>query len=188
MEAKGIFQKYAVVLSIFFMTLNIMGCSNKNMAGMEMKRDYMIMDRLSRAEKYYDMHPAFKKAFKFLLESDLSKLSLGRNDIDGDKLFCLMSRGPGRTRNEAKLEAHRKYIDIQYIISGTDEMGWKPTIACTEIDTNYSEDNDIEFFKDKPQTWTKVPAGSFAIFFPQDAHAPIVSDSEIHKVVLKVLF
>jgi biofilm protein TabA len=165
MEAKGIFQKFAVVLSIFFMMLNIMGCSSKNMAGMEMKRDYMITDQLSRAEKYYDMHPAFKKAFKFLLESDLSKLPLGRNDIDGDKMFCLVSQGPGRTRNEAKLEAHRKYIDIHYIA-----------------------DNDIEFFKDKPQTWTKVPAGSFAIFFPQDAHAPMVSDSEIHKVVLKILF
>jgi biofilm protein TabA len=188
MEEKSIFQKYAVVLSVFFMVLNIMGCSNKNMAGVDMKRDYMITDQLSRAEKYYDMHPAFKKAFKYLLETDLSKLPLGRNDIDGDKMFCVVSRGPRRRRNEAKLEAHRKYIDIHYTISGIDEIGWKPTAACREVDTNYNEDNDIEFFKDQPQTWIKVPAGSFAIFFPQDAHAPMVGDSEIHKVVLKILF
>ena len=109
----------------------------------------MITDTLSHAEKYYDMHPALEKAFIFLRENNLSKLLEGRNEIKGDKLFCLISRGQGKTRDEAKLEAHRKYIDIQYIISGTDEIGWKLTAECKDIDTAYSQENDIEFFKDK---------------------------------------
>ena len=65
-------------------------------------------------------------------------------------------------------------------------MGWKPTADCKLVDTPYSADKDIGFFNDEPKTWTKVPAGSFVIFFPEDAHAPLVSSEEIHKAVLKV--
>ncbi len=186
--AAGVYYISLLMLVILFMIPCITGCSNKNVANIEKGRDSMIIDKLSRAEKYYSMHPAFEKAFTFLRENDLSKLSVGRHEIDGDKMFCLISEGQGKTRDEAKLEAHRKYIDIQYIISGTDEMGWKPTAECTNIETEYSEENDIGFFSDKPEIWRKVPAGSFAIFFPEDAHVPMVSDSEIHKAVIKVLF
>jgi|WetSurMetagenome_2_1015567.scaffolds.fasta_scaffold195935_1 biofilm protein TabA len=187
-KTTGIFYISLLSLIVFFIITGNIGCSNKNKANLEMKRDSMIIGKLSQAEKYYDMHSAFQKAFTFLRENDLSKLDVGRHEIDGDKMFCLISQGPGKKQNEAKLEAHRKYIDIQYIISGTDEMGWKPTAECTNIETEYSEEKDIEFFSDKPQIWMKVPAGSFAIFLPQDAHAPMVSDSEVRKAVIKVLF
>ena len=187
-KTAGVFYVSLLTPALFLMMSCTIGCSNKNKTNLEKGRDFMIVDKLSQAEKYYDMHSGFEKAFTFLRENDLSKLAVGRHEIDGDRLFCLISQGPGKTRDEAKLEAHRKYIDIQYVISGTDEMGWKPTAECTNIETEYSEGNDIEFFKDKPQTWMKVPAGSFAIFFPQDAHAPMVSNSEIRKAVIKVLF
>jgi YhcH/YjgK/YiaL family protein len=116
----------------------------------------------------------------------LAELPVGRHEIDGDRLFCMISKGPGRSRAEAKLEAHRKYIDIQYVIAGTEEMGWRPTAACTLSEVSYDAEKDIEFFADEPESWTQVPAGSFVIFFPQDAHAPLVSDAEIHKAVLKI--
>lgn len=153
---------------------------------MQMKRDHIIVDRLERAERYCGMHPAFAEAFAFLNQSTLADLPEGRHEIAGDRLFCLISKGPGRDRAEAKLEAHRQYIDIQYVIAGTDEMGWKPTVACTLSDVRYDADKDIEFFRDEPDSWTAVAAGSFVIFFPQDAHAPLVSDGEIHKAVLKI--
>ncbi|MBN2030984.1 YhcH/YjgK/YiaL family protein [bacterium] len=146
----------------------------------------MIMDQLENGESYFEMHPLFEKAFAFLNRSDIAELPAGRYEIDGDRLFGIFSQGTGKSRAEARLEAHRKYIDIQYIIEGVDEMGWKPTADCTVQDVDYSDADDIEFFKDEPQTWTRVPAGSFAIFFPEDAHAPMVGDGEIHKVVLKV--
>lgn len=185
---KNSFSHNLVILLISFtIVFNIIGCSNKNMADIQIKRDYMILDRLDQAEKYFEMHPAFEKAFAFLRQDAPSDMSAERHEINGDRMFCIISKGPGKTREEARLEAHRKYIDIQYIIAGTDEMGWKPTVACETIETSYNADNDIEFFKDKPESWTKVPAGSFAIFFPQDAHAPLVSDGEVHKVVLKIL-
>ena len=151
-----------------------------------MERDQIIINKLEHAERYFSMHPAFEKAFAFLRQDGLAELPSGRQQIDGDSLFCIISKGPGRSRSEAKLEAHRKFIDIQYIIAGTDEMGFKPTADCKVIDTEYDADKDIMFFKDQPDNWTPVPAGSFVIFFPKDTHAPLVSSGEVHKVVLKI--
>lgn len=166
--------------------VGLTGCSaNREVAG-SMERDRIIVDRLANAHAYTDMHPRFERAFAFLRRADLAELPEGRHEIDGDRLFCLISDGPGRRRDEAPLEAHRKYIDIQYVMAGTDEMGWKPTATCMMSDASYDPEKDIEFFSDAPDTWTPVPAGSFAIFFPVDAHAPLVSGGRIHKAVLKI--
>lgn len=151
-----------------------------------MNRDHIITDRLEHAEDYYHMHPAFERAFAFLRQNALAELPTGRHEIDGDRLFCIICKDRGRTRAEVKLEAHRKYIDIQYVLAGTDEMGSRPTADCKAPDAGYDAEKDIEFFKDEPEIWTKVPAGSFIIFFPEDAHAPLVSSGDIHKAVLKV--
>jgi biofilm protein TabA len=151
-----------------------------------MKPDHILVDKLENAERYYGMNPGFEKAFTFLGRSDLAELPAGTYKIDDDRVFCMISRGPGRTRSEAKLEAHRKYIDIQYIITGKEEMGYKPTAKCKLPLTEYNPDRDIMFFNDKPDSWNTVRAGSFAIFFPKDAHAPMVSKGDIHKAVIKV--
>jgi YhcH/YjgK/YiaL family protein len=150
------------------------------------KSQRMIIDQLQRAERYFSLHPDFEKAFAFLRQKSIAELAVGKHEIEGERIYCTVSKGPGRKRSEAKLEAHRRYIDIQYIIQGTDEIGWKPTADCQAIDQEYDPVKDILFFKDEPLKWGKVTPGSFALFFPRDAHAPLVSAGEIHKVVVKV--
>jgi YhcH/YjgK/YiaL family protein len=172
--------------AVVIVICGVTSCSGRREAKVLMKRDHIIVDRLEHAEDYYDMHPAFEKAFVFLRQDGLAELPVGRYEIDGDRVFCMISKGPGRSREEAKLEAHRKYIDIQYVIAGAEEMGWRRTATCTLPAASYDADKDIEFFADEPESWTEVPAGSFVIFFPQDAHAPLVGDAEIHKAVLKI--
>ena len=113
-----------------------------------MEKDQVVINKLQHAERYYSMHPVFEKAFAFLRQDGLAELPADRYEIDGEKLFCIISKGPGRSRAEAKLEAHRKYIDIQYVIAGTDEMGWKPTADCKSIETEYDAEKDIMFFKE----------------------------------------
>jgi biofilm protein TabA len=186
MDKRIIYRRLGVGLVACVLIFGITSCSGHKETKVQMKRDQIIINKLQHAERYFNMHPAFEKAFTFLRQDGLAELAAGRHEIDGEKLFCIISKGPGRSRAEAKLEAHRKYIDIQYVIAGTDEMGWKPTADCKVIDTEYDADKDIMFFKDQPDSWTLVPAGSFVIFFPQDAHAPLVSKGEIHKAVLKV--
>jgi YhcH/YjgK/YiaL family protein len=65
-------------------------------------------------------------------------------------------------------------------------MGWKPTAECVRPQAEYNADKDIRFFDDAPLSWVTAQAGTFCLFFPEDAHAPLVSDGAIHKVVLKI--
>ena len=95
-------------------------------------------------------------------------------------------RAEGRRREQAKLECHRKYIDIQLVLEGMDEMGWKTASDCHEPVAAYSADRDIQFFRDAPASWIATPPGAFCIFFPEDAHAPLVSQGNIRKVILKI--
>ena len=186
MDRRKICRRIGAGLVVCVLIFGITSCSGHKEAKVQMERDHIIINKLQHAERYFNMHPAFEKAFAFLRQKDLTELPAGRHEINGDRLFCMISKGPGRSRSEAKLEAHRKYIDIQYVIAGADEMGFKPTADCKVIDTEYDADKDIMFFKDQPDSWEPVPAGSFVIFFPKDAHAPLVSSGEIHKVVLKI--
>jgi biofilm protein TabA len=186
MDKNLISRRLLITIVISTILLTFTGCSINKEAEEPMSKDHMILDRLENAENYYDMPPGFEKAFAFLRQNRLAERPSGRYEIDGDRIFCILSKDHGRSRAEAKLEAHRKYIDIQYVIAGVDQMGWRPTADCKLVDTPYDSDKDIGFFKDEPKSWTEVPAGSFVIFFPEDAHAPLVSSKEIHKAVLKI--
>ncbi len=163
-------------------------CAGKGARARQPERTGMILEPLERAGNYYGAHPAFKKAFEFLQQEDLAEKPSGRYELDGDRVFCMISRDIGKKKKDARLEAHRKYIDIQYVIAGEEQYGWKPFDRCSGIEQAYDAGRDIMFFNDAPTTWTPVPPGSFAIFFPEeDAHAPMVGTGMIHKVVIKVL-
>lgn len=146
----------------------------------------MILDTLARADRYLPLHPLFARAFEFLRGTDLSSLSPGRHSVQGEQIFAIVEACEGRTRQEAKLECHRRYIDIQLVLEGVDEMGWKPLTECVDPVSDYNEARDIRFFNDPPSNWIATPAGSFCLFFPDDAHAPLVSGGLIRKVVVKI--
>ncbi|GAA4436486.1 YhcH/YjgK/YiaL family protein [Pontibacter saemangeumensis] len=146
----------------------------------------MVLDSLQNARRYYSLHPLFTHAFRFLKETDLMKLSLGQQAIVGRDLFAIISEGSGIPEKDAKLEVHRKYIDIQYVISGTDHMGWKSLALCAEPSEPYTAEREAAFFPDKTSNWFDVPAGYFTIFFPDDAHAAMVTEETVRKVVLKI--
>jgi biofilm protein TabA len=146
----------------------------------------MILDSLSQADRYADLHPLFPQAFAFLQSSTVGKLDAGIHEIDGKKLFVSISKGPQRGREKSPLESHRKYIDVQFVIEGTDEIGWRPRGACQEVATPYDTEKEVGFWGEKPWCWLSVPAGHFAIFFPEDAHAPLAGEGHLFKAVVKV--
>ncbi|PWB57477.1 MAG: YhcH/YjgK/YiaL family protein [Nitrosomonadales bacterium] len=146
----------------------------------------MIFDTLFNADRYAALHPLFPRAFEFLRGTDLKALAPGRHPIQGESLFAIAETAPGRSREEAKLECHQKYIDIQLVLEGRDEMGWKPVRDCHEPLADYSAVKDIQFFRDAPASWIATPPGAFCIFFPEDAHAPLVSEGAVQKVILKI--
>jgi biofilm protein TabA len=146
----------------------------------------MVLDTLACAGRYAALHPAFARAFRFLTGTDLESLPTGRTAIDGDNLFVIIDRKDGRGRDGARLEAHRRYIDIQYTLHGEEEIGWTPLAACATPAGPFDDTKDIVFFEDAPASWLSVPRGSFAIFFPDDAHAPLAGRGALTKAIVKV--
>jgi YhcH/YjgK/YiaL family protein len=146
----------------------------------------MILDVLENAHRYYALNEGFAKAFEFLARPDLKQLPDGKYEIDGDRIYAIVANDPGRKKEEALLEIHEKYIDIQLILDGIDSMGWKPKASCKQPSAGYDEESDLQFFTDEPDAWLATKSGAFAIFFPEDAHMPLISSGLIHKVVMKI--
>ncbi|MDA8129415.1 MAG: YhcH/YjgK/YiaL family protein [Betaproteobacteria bacterium] len=146
----------------------------------------MILDTLARADRYLALHPGFARAFAFLRGTDLDALAPGRHPIDGDALFAIVEHCEARPRDDAKLECHRRYIDIQLVLEGVDEMGWRPLADCSDPATEHDAARDIRFFNDAPAAWVATPPGAFCVFFPDDAHAPLTGTGRIRKIVVKV--
>lgn len=146
----------------------------------------MILDRLDNSALYLPIHKLFARGFEFLRGSGLAALPAGRHEIAGDELYAMVVRGNGKGRAAARLEAHRKHIDIQFSLVGEDEIGWRATGDCANRATEYDARKDIEFFADTSGTFVRVPQGHFAVFFPADAHAPMATDGPVHKIVIKI--
>ena len=146
----------------------------------------MILDHIDQSVRYVCLHPLFARAFDFLRKVDLASLKSGRNEIDGDKMFVMFDQKPGKGRKGARLESHRKYIDIQLTMSGGEEIGWRRKPACEKITEPFKPDNDIQFYGDEPATWLAVPPKHFAIFWPEDAHAPLAGEGELQKLIVKI--
>src|SRR5215207_8520397 len=141
----------------------------------------MIIDTAARHQRYFPLHPLFERAFRCLSDSDLASLAPGCHAVDGDRLYLTVDHVQGRGRDAARLEAHRRYIDIQYTIEGDEEIGWMPLAECGAAAPGFDETRDIGFFDRRPTTWLAVPEGTFAIFYPDDAHAPLAGRGAMKK-------
>jgi biofilm protein TabA len=146
----------------------------------------VIIGKLNEANRCQTIHPGFAAAFQFLQQTDLHGFVDGKRTIDGERLFAVASRDPGKGREKSLLEYHQRFIDIQYIVEGTDQMGWHPTELCHRVSQAYDSETDLGFFYDRPTSWVDVPPDYFAIFFPEDAHAPMAGDLLVHKIIVKI--
>jgi biofilm protein TabA len=146
----------------------------------------MMLDRLSQAARYAPVHPGFAAAFRFLRETNLAALAPGRHGLDGTRLYANHDLRTGVDRTGAVLEAHRRFIDVQYTLAGEERIGWRALSDCGSPRAPYDEARDIVFFDDPSESWIEVPPGSFAIFFPEDAHAPLAGTGLLDKIIVKV--
>jgi YhcH/YjgK/YiaL family protein len=146
----------------------------------------MIFSNISQSDRYAALHPLFPRAFDYIRNSDLFALAPGRYNLLGEDLIAIVEHLPGRTREVAKLEAHRRYIDIQMVVDGIEEMGWKALADCYNPVSEHSMEKDIRFYHDAAASWISTPPDHFCIFFPEDAHAPLVSSGQLRKVIFKL--
>jgi YhcH/YjgK/YiaL family protein len=146
----------------------------------------MILDTLDNARKYFSLHPLFEQAFQYISSQNLQTLEAGKFEIKGKDLHGSVSSKDGVKTEDAKFEAHNNYVDIQVCPAGKETIGWSPRKKCVDPKGEYNAEKDVTFFNDKPETYFELHEGQFAIFFPEDVHAPMIGDEPITKLVLKV--
>ena len=145
----------------------------------------MIFDNIKNISKYPNLGEKIQKGFDFILKNNLKNIENGRYEIDGKEIYANVQEY--ETKDEGLFEAHRKYIDIQYIAKGFEKI---EVCEISELNEKFPYDNekDLIFFEGKG-SFLSLKEGYFAIFYPQDGHKPCITDelkSDVKKVVVKV--
>ena len=152
----------------------------------------MIFGNISNMDKILaECDAAVKKALIYLKEHDFSKMSDGRYDIDGDMIYAKVQRYRTKPVEQCRPESHKKYIDVQFIADGKEEIGWcaySPDLVEAKA---YDGRDDVMFFERLvPASSIVLKKGDFAILYPNDIHRPqtaVYGDEEdVIKVVVKV--
>ena len=145
----------------------------------------MILDRLANSQKYEALSPRIRAALQFLRQADLSATAPGRYELDGANLYYLIQEYAPKPVEAGALEAHRNYIDIQLVLEGEEFIGYADLTHMQP--GNYQPEKDFLPVQGKFDL-VRVPAGSFMLLFPNDAHAPglFAGAGRVRKVVVKV--
>ncbi len=149
----------------------------------------MIVDKLENAHLYTALGASIAKALEILKNPEIIGKEPGRYDIDGDNLYYMIQHYESKAVAEGKLEAHKNYIDVQFVAAGEEMLGYAPT-GRLEVDTPYDADSDFILFKPvDDMTPVALLKGMFCILFPDDAHMPcrqLNGPTGVQKVVIKI--
>ena len=147
----------------------------------------MIIDTLANAHKYTSLHPLFAKAFEYINATDLKAIEDGKYEVsEGLKSIVATKIGMTAQESEAKFECHNNNIDIQICLKGIENIGWKSRQKCTKPIGEYNAEKDVLFYNDNPDMFFQLNDNQFAIFYPNDVHAPMIGNGFIRKIVFKV--
>jgi len=148
-----------------------------------------ILD-VNEFQKQFEKNPQrWEKAFQFLASTDLKNMEVGKYELEGENLFAKVDIYTTKNEEDTRYEAHRKYADIQYLITGKEYIGVMPLSKMEKILVPFSKEKDIAFYSSSLDNYRLADSTNFFIFFPGDAHRPCVkvnNNEEIKKVVLKV--
>jgi len=147
----------------------------------------MIIDTLQNSNLYETMHSRFKQAFDFLKETDIDSLAAGKHEIDGDLIFAIINKYNTETPETVQLEAHKEYIDLQYVHQGNETLGFATLTSQNPI-KDYDKKDDFQLFEQEYDSIT-LNKGMFSILYPTDIHAPglVYKEKEaVVKVVIKI--
>lgn len=148
----------------------------------------MILDLLSNASLYYSLGPRFVKAFEYLSTTDFNTVEKGKYELDGANLFAIVNEYDTVDPSTEQMESHKRYIDIQYIVSGVERIGHDLLLQQTPSQA-YDTEKDFMLWGEQPAFFSVLKQGWFAIFFPNDLHMPnikIDTPAFVKKVVIKI--
>lgn len=143
----------------------------------------MIIDTLEHLNDYAPVCPAVGAVTRFLQTHDLDALPDGRYELDADGAFVNVQTVAPKTADKARLETHRKMIDVQ-VPAADETIGLAPLSALS--DAPFDEARDVAFHSERPHSFVSLKRGMFAVFFPQDGHAPGVTPVPLRKAIFKL--
>lgn len=146
----------------------------------------MICDNIANAHLYAGLGPRFNQAFEYLRKTDLAALPVGRYELDGKNLYVLVQEYASKLKEQGKWEAHRRYIDLQYIHQGCERMGYAQISHLKQGD--YNPDKDFLALSGEGDFLT-LQGGDFMLLWPNDGHMPgmaLDTPSPVKKVVVKI--
>ncbi len=146
----------------------------------------MIIDTLDNLGEYQGINPLFADVVEFLKKNDLNVMEDGKYPIKGKDLFLNLTTAKGKAPDEAEVETHVKMIDIQMPLDGPETYGYTP--LCNLPEEEYNAEKDVTMYPGlMAESFIDCQPGMFAIFFPQDGHAPCITMApEIRKAIFKV--
>lgn len=147
----------------------------------------MIIDKIKNSSLYFNLGKKITKALKFLAESDFSQMESGRYEIDGSNIFAIVNIYETKLEKEGSWEAHRQYIDIHFMVEGSEAMGYA-NLDKMKTSQGYDPNKDSISLEGNGDLFILEP-GIFAIFYPTDAHMPgvlIDGPQLVKKIVVKV--
>jgi YhcH/YjgK/YiaL family protein len=146
----------------------------------------MILDRIENASLYYTVHPRFKSTFDTISHIDINTIPVGRHEIDGTNLYVLVQEYNTKLKEQGLWEAHRRYIDLHYMVQGTEGIGYANINHLQQ--GVYDESKDFLPLHGEGELIT-LKSGYFVLLFPEDAHMPGMapgSPAPVRKIVLKI--
>lgn len=146
----------------------------------------MIIDNFVNFERYLNLNPNFKYVVEYLNDNDLVNLELGEYEIKSRDVFIIIAEDNEQTQNKKIIEAHKKYIDIQFPLNGELKIIWKSLNDCKILNEKYDENRDVMFFEDQPDFEINLSINKFCILFPEDAHFATPPSSYFKKAIIKV--
>ncbi len=146
----------------------------------------MIVTTMDKLDHYSEI-PYAKDIMNFIEEFKMTDMESGRYDIHGDELFAAVSRYDTEPRELRKFESHRKYIDIQIVLNGREEMDWAPIDSLNMTDNGFERGDDIAFYEGESLSTVTLGGGHCAVLFPEDGHRPNVMHEKVGNV-LKIVF
>lgn len=148
----------------------------------------MILAHIEDSERYYSLHPLFKQLFDYVKTHDLSQVPAERITLDGERLFINVADASLKSPEEQVLEVHRRYIDVHFPLSSNEVMGWSPLQGLqTESVNPFNDEDDYAVYAEPAQTYLTIRPREFVIVWPEDAHAPIIGEGKLRKLIAKVL-
>ena len=148
----------------------------------------MILDTLTNRGRYERLSAGIERALSYLADTDFAALENGKIAIDADKIYAMLMTYDTEPESIRSFEVHRKYLDVQYILSGREIIYWAPLEELSPKG-EYSDEKDILFLSGEARARLQLTAGSFAVFYPEDGHKPNCAwdaPQRVRKAVVKV--